>query len=173
VSRGSSAARLVSSIRRRWIYSVPPQQQQPRERERKRAGRGKGKQPATSGSVVVKSALEPINERPHHQIRQDAATSTTDLAAQEGSAGLGQETGVRHREYTRRRSTRLRRCSLLSGGETPILLVPYCQISVLSCHCIVMMEPTLCAHTQSIRSSPHAGGVETFPSFLMLFFPST
>jgi hypothetical protein len=71
------------------IFGAPPQQQQPRERERKRAGRGKGKQPATSGSVVVKSALEPINERPHHQIRQDAATSTTDLAAQEGSAGLG------------------------------------------------------------------------------------
>jgi len=71
------------------VFGAPAQQQQPRERERKRAGRGKGKQPATSVGVV-KSALEPINERPHHQIRQDAATSTTDLAAQEGSsAGLG------------------------------------------------------------------------------------
>ena len=59
------------------FFGAPPPQQ--RDRERKRAGRGKGKQPATSGGV--KSALEPINERPHHQIRQDAATSTTDLAA--------------------------------------------------------------------------------------------
>ena len=70
------------------VFGAPPQQQPPRERERKGAGRGKGKQPATSGSVLFKSSLEPINERPH-LIRQDAATSTTDLAAQEGSAGLG------------------------------------------------------------------------------------
>ena len=72
------------------IFGAPPQ-----PRERKRAGRGgggKGKQPVTSGGVV-KSALEPINERPHHQFRQDAATSTTDLMAQaqQGSGqGLGQ-----------------------------------------------------------------------------------
>ncbi|KAH8993472.1 kinase-like protein [Lactarius akahatsu] len=68
------------------IFGAPPQ-----PRERKRAGRGgKGKQPATSGGV--KSALEPINERPH-QVRQDAATSTTDLAAeQQGSGGQGQGT---------------------------------------------------------------------------------
>ncbi|KAH8996405.1 kinase-like protein [Lactarius hatsudake] len=68
------------------IFGSPPQ-----PRERKRAGRGgKGKQPATSGGV--KSALEPINERPH-QVRQDAATSTTDLAAeQQGSGGQGQGT---------------------------------------------------------------------------------
>ena len=64
------------------IFGGPPQQQQPRERERKRAGRGKGKQPATSGVVVVESALEPIN-----LIKQDAAKSTTDLAAQEGGTG--------------------------------------------------------------------------------------
>jgi len=68
------------------IFGSPPQQ-----RERKRAGRGKGKQPATSGGG--KSALEPITERPQ-QIRQDAATSTTDLAAQEGgSGGSGQGQG--------------------------------------------------------------------------------
>ncbi|KAI9452488.1 kinase-like protein [Lactarius psammicola] len=69
------------------IFGAPPQ-----PRERKRAGRGgKGKQPATSGGV--KSALEPINERPH-QVRQDAATSTTDLAEgqQLGSGGQGQGT---------------------------------------------------------------------------------
>ncbi|KAH9032468.1 kinase-like protein [Lactarius pseudohatsudake] len=68
------------------IFGAPPP-----PRERKRAGRGgKGKQPATSGGV--KSALEPINERPH-QVRQDAATSTTDLAAeQQGSGGQGQGT---------------------------------------------------------------------------------
>jgi hypothetical protein len=44
---------------------------------------------------VVKSALEPINERPH-QVRQDAATSTTDLAVQvqQGSGqGQGQDGG--------------------------------------------------------------------------------
>ena len=64
------------------IFCGPPQQQPPRERERKRAGRGKGKQPATSEVVVVKSALEPIN-----LIRQDASTSTTDLAVQEGGTG--------------------------------------------------------------------------------------
>ncbi len=76
------------------IFGAPPQ-----PRERKRAGRGgKGKQPATSGGV--KSALEPINERPHHpQFSQDAATSTTDLAVQaqqgqqqQGSSGQGQGT---------------------------------------------------------------------------------
>ncbi|KAF8262881.1 kinase-like domain-containing protein [Lactarius quietus] len=67
------------------IFGSPPQQ-----RERKRAGRGKGKQPAPSGGG--KSALEPINERPQ-QIRQDAATSTTDLAAQEGGGGSGQGQG--------------------------------------------------------------------------------
>ncbi|KAN0138325.1 kinase-like protein [Lactarius tabidus] len=73
------------------IFGVPPPQQ--RDRERKRAGRGKGKQPATSGGV--KSALEPINERPPHQVRQDAATSTTDLAAQaqQQGAGMGQGDG--------------------------------------------------------------------------------
>jgi len=75
------------------FFGAPPPQQ--RDRERKRAGRGKGKQPATSGGV--KSALEPINERPHHQIRQDAATSTTDLAAQaqqgQLGAGMGQQGG--------------------------------------------------------------------------------
>ena len=72
------------------ILGGAPQQQPPRERERKRPGRGKGKQPATSGGVVVGNALESINERPH-LIRQDAATSTTDVAAQEGSARLGQD----------------------------------------------------------------------------------
>ena len=67
-------------------------QQQPRERERERAGRGKGKQPTTSEGVV-KRALEPINEPPY-QIRQDVATSTTDLAAQESAvARLGKEMG--------------------------------------------------------------------------------
>lgn len=71
------------------IFGAPPQ-----PRERKRAGRGKGKQPATSGGV--KSALEPINERPHHpQFRQDAATSTTDLAGQaQGQQGSGQGQGT-------------------------------------------------------------------------------
>ena len=70
------------------IFGGPPQQQ----RERKRAGRGKGKQPATS--VGAKSALEPINERPQHaQIRQDAATSTTDLAEQGSGVGQGQGDG--------------------------------------------------------------------------------
>ncbi len=65
----------------------------PPPRERKRAGRGgggKSKQPATSGGG--KSALEPINERPP-QVRLDAATSTTDLAAQVGGAGFGQQQG--------------------------------------------------------------------------------
>jgi serine/threonine protein kinase len=71
------------------IFGTPPQ-----PRERKRAGRGgggKGKQPVTSGGV--KSALEPINERPH-QFRQDAATSTTDLAGQvQQGQGQGQDGG--------------------------------------------------------------------------------
>jgi hypothetical protein len=66
---------------------------------RKRARRGKGKQPATSGGVFIKSALELMNERPHHQIRQDAATSTTDSAAQEGAAaGLGQQLGAKRED---------------------------------------------------------------------------
>lgn len=69
------------------IFGAPPQPQ----RERKRAARGKGKQPATSGGV--KSALEPINERPSNQIRQDAATSTTDLAAQAHQGQLPQGSG--------------------------------------------------------------------------------
>lgn len=71
------------------IFGAPPQPSQ--QRERKRAARGKGKQPATSGGV--KSALEPINERPPHQIRQDAATSTTDLAAQAQQGQLPQGSG--------------------------------------------------------------------------------
>lgn len=66
---------------------IPPV---PRERKRAARGAGKGKQPATgTGS---KSALEPITERPQHlqtQYRQDASTSTTDLASQ-ASAGPGQ-----------------------------------------------------------------------------------
>jgi len=74
------------------IFGSPPQ---PRERKRAARGGGKGKQPVTSGGV--KSALEPINERPHHhaQFRQDAATSTTDLAVQgqQLGSGLGQGQG--------------------------------------------------------------------------------
>jgi len=76
-------------------FGAPPQ---PRERKRAGRGGGKGKQPVTSGGV--KSALEPINERPHHhpQVRQDAATSTTDLTGQgqqqQGSGqGLGPDGG--------------------------------------------------------------------------------
>jgi hypothetical protein len=64
----------------------------PQSRERRRAprGGGKGKQTATGTAP-----LEPINERPQHlhQIKQDAATSsTTDLAGQLG-AGTGQGLG--------------------------------------------------------------------------------
>jgi hypothetical protein len=88
------------------IFGAPPP---PRERKRAGRGGGKGKLPATvTGS---KSALEPITERPQHQYRQDAATSTTDLASQvqgqqlgagqgqgshghgQGQAGQGQEGG--------------------------------------------------------------------------------
>lgn len=65
-------------------FGVPPP-----PRERKRTARGAGKQPVMgTGS---KSALEPITERPQHlqtQYRQDAATSTSDLASQ--AIGLGQ-----------------------------------------------------------------------------------
>ena len=63
-----------------FIGPPPPQRQH--------AGRGKGKQLATS--VGAKSGLEPINKRPPHaQIRQDAATSTTDLAEQGSAVGQG------------------------------------------------------------------------------------
>jgi len=69
--------------------------QQPRERKRTSRGGGKGKQPVSG--TTGKSALEPINERPQHQMqyRQDAATSTTDLASsqvqgQQGGGGQGQ-----------------------------------------------------------------------------------
>lgn len=66
------------------IFGAPPP---PRERKRAGRGGGKGKQPATvTGS---KSALEPITERPQHQYRQDAATSTTDLASQVQGQQLG------------------------------------------------------------------------------------
>ncbi|KAH9961490.1 hypothetical protein BC827DRAFT_1267507 [Russula dissimulans] len=73
--------------------------QQPRERKRTGRGGGKGKQPASG--TTGKSALEPINERPQHQMqyRQDAATSTTDLASsqvqgqQGGGHGHGQGQG--------------------------------------------------------------------------------
>jgi len=84
------------------VIRVP---QPPRERKRSGRGGGKGKQPATGAGN--KSALEPINERPQHQLqtqyRQDAATSTTDLASQalgqgaggpgQGSNGQGQDSG--------------------------------------------------------------------------------
>jgi hypothetical protein len=117
------------------IFSGLPQQQT-RERERKRPGRGKGKQLTTSEGVV-KIALEPINEPPH-QIMQDAATSTTDLAAQEGAAAglgqLGQGCGSEAPKYTRRRSRRLPRCSPLSGGETPS-----CWFLFLVLSCIALL----------------------------------
>jgi hypothetical protein len=88
-----------------WELSVAPRQLHQKEmdifgapppsRERKRAARGggKGKQPATVAGG--KSALEPITERPQHhpQYRQDAATSTTDLAAQPQGHGAGQGQG--------------------------------------------------------------------------------
>ena len=73
------------------IFGPPPA---PRERKRAGRGGGKGKQAATV--TGGKSALEPINERPQHhaQYRQDAATSTTDLAAQgQGQHGAGQGQG--------------------------------------------------------------------------------
>jgi len=68
----------------------------PRERKRAARGAGKAKQPATgTGS---KSALEPITERPQHlqtQYRQDASTSTTDLASQAiGQHGAGPGQGL-------------------------------------------------------------------------------
>jgi hypothetical protein len=73
------------------IFGAPPQ---PRERKRAARGGGKGKQPATG--TGGKSALEPITERPQHhtQYRQDAATSTTDLATQsQGQHGTGHVQG--------------------------------------------------------------------------------
>jgi hypothetical protein len=50
-----------------------------RERRHTACDGGKGKQPTTA--TAGKSALEPINERPQHQMqcRQDAAISATDL----------------------------------------------------------------------------------------------
>ncbi|KAI0267023.1 hypothetical protein BC834DRAFT_872193 [Gloeopeniophorella convolvens] len=60
------------------IFGSPPA-----PRERKRAAR-KGKAPAKGGG------LEPINERPAAQYRQDAATSTTDLAAVPADADGGE-----------------------------------------------------------------------------------
>lgn len=70
----------------------------PRERKRAARGAGKGKQPAPgTGS---KSALEPITERPQHlqtqtQYRQDASTSTTDLASPPiGQLGAGPGQGL-------------------------------------------------------------------------------
>lgn len=74
-------------------FNAPPP---PRERKRTARGVGKGKQPAPgTGS---KSALEPITERPQHlqtQYRQDAATSTTDLASQAiGQLGAGPGQGL-------------------------------------------------------------------------------
>lgn len=73
------------------IFGVPPL---PRERKRAGRGGGKGKQPATG--TAGKSALEPITERPQQtQYRQDAATSTTDLASQtQGQQGAGQGQGL-------------------------------------------------------------------------------
>ncbi len=84
-----------------WELSGAPRHfgSPPPARERKRAARGggKGKQPTTG--TTGKSALEPINERPQHQMqmqcRQDAATSTTDLSfqvqgSQTGAGGQGQ-----------------------------------------------------------------------------------
>jgi hypothetical protein len=78
---------------------------------------------------------------------------------------------VRHPEYIRRRSTRLPRCSLLSSGETPIiLLVSYC-LSVLSCHCIVMMEPKfVCSYAKACVLPPLAGVVVNFPFFSHVIF---
>ena len=78
---------------------------------------------------------------------------------------------MRHPEYIRRRSTRLPRCSLLSSGETPIiLLVSYC-LSVLSCHCIVMMEPKfVCSYAKACVLPPLAGVVVTFPFFSHVIF---
>jgi hypothetical protein len=148
------------------IFGAPPQQQQPRERERKRAGRGKGKQPATSGSVVVKSAFEPINERPHHQIRQDAATSTTDLAAQEGSAGLGGDGSEVPRVLKAQINALAKMLSALA-----CLLLSVCPVV----HCIVMMEPNfVCSHAKrAFFSSCWCRRNLPPPSFLLLFFPST
>jgi hypothetical protein len=71
------------------IFGAPPQ-----PRKRAARGGGKGKQPATG--TGGKSALEPITERPQHhpQYRQDAATSTTDLATQsQGQHGAGHGQG--------------------------------------------------------------------------------
>ncbi len=70
----------------------------PPARERKRAARGAGKGKQSTTGTGGKSALEPINERPQHQMqcRQDAATSTTDLTyqAQGSQAGVGQGQGL-------------------------------------------------------------------------------
>jgi hypothetical protein len=65
----------------------------PPARERKRTARGGGKCKQPTTATTGKSALEPINERPQHQMqcRQDAATSTTDLTSQvQTGAGQGQ-----------------------------------------------------------------------------------
>lgn len=81
-----------------WELSGAPRHfgSPPPARERKRAARGggKGKQPTTSTAGI--SALEPINERPQHQMqcRQDAATSTTDLTSQGSQMGAGQGQGL-------------------------------------------------------------------------------
>jgi len=75
----------------RHLGSPPP------ARERKRAARGGGKCKQPTTVTAGKSALEPINERPQHQMqcRQDAATSTTDLTSQTsaGQQGRGQGQG--------------------------------------------------------------------------------
>jgi hypothetical protein len=81
-----------------WELSGAPRHfgSPPPARERKRAARGGGKSKQPTTSTAGKSALEPINERPQHQMqcRQDAATSTTDLTYQvQTGAGQGQGQG--------------------------------------------------------------------------------
>ena len=161
------------------IFGGPPQQ----ERERKRAGRGKGKQPATS--VGMKSALRQINERPWHaQIKQDAATSTTDLAEQGSGVGQGQGDGGRGAQGdTRRESTVSPRYSLLSGGESigcpsseyclsylflfHTSLIPRRLCSVFVVHCVVViMEPT-CVVTHT-RKYACVIGSSSLPGVVMI-----
>ena len=81
-----------------WELSGAPRHfgSPPPARERKRAARGGGKCKQPTAGTAGKSALEPINERPQHQMqcRQDAATSTTDLTSQvQAGAGQGQGHG--------------------------------------------------------------------------------
>ena len=101
-------------------------------------------EPATSGGVI-KSGLEPINEHRPHQIRQDMATSTMALGAQEGAAGLRQlGQGGRGTQSTQGADQPAGQDALLSGGETPsccllLTLLTLCHVV----HCIDMMETLL------------------------------